>query len=111
MTSDLDLGKPKPHSKKHIEERREKILTLLSMGYSQYEICQELNISRKTISSDMHYINQRTQNGLFGLAKETLSTMYFNCIDGISRVERECWKVYYNEDNDPEIKQSHKWLL
>lgn len=102
------LGKPRPHSKKHIAERREKILNLMSRGYSQFEICKELNISRQTISSDMRYINQQTQKGLFGLAKETLNTMYFSCIEGINQVQREAWKIYKNEDNNPEINQWHR---
>jgi DNA-binding NarL/FixJ family response regulator len=67
----------KPNSAKHIEERREKILLLLSKGYSQMEIARELNITRQTISRDMTYINETTKRELFGLAKETLSTIYF----------------------------------
>jgi hypothetical protein len=45
---------------------------------------------------------------LFGLAKETLNTMYFDCIEGINQVQREAWKIYKNEDNNPEINQWHR---
>lgn len=72
------------------------------------DICKELNVTRQTISRDMKWINESTQKGLFGLAKETLSTMYFSCIDGINQVQRECWKIYRNEDNNPEINEWHK---
>jgi DNA-binding CsgD family transcriptional regulator len=51
----------KPNSRKHIEERREQVLLLLSKGYSQMEICKELRITRQTISSDMKHINESTQ--------------------------------------------------
>ena len=40
----------KANSKKHIEERREQVLLLLSKGYSQMNICRELNITRQTIN-------------------------------------------------------------
>jgi hypothetical protein len=34
--------------------------------------------------------------------------MYFNCIEGINQVQREAWKIYKNEDNNPEINQWHR---
>ena len=40
----------------------------------------------------MRFINKQTQKGLFGLAKETMSTMFFNCIDGINKVQKEGWR-------------------
>jgi transcriptional regulator len=98
----------KPNSKRVINERREKILELMAKGYSQFEITKQLGVTRQTISSDMTWINQQTQKGLFGIAKETLSTMFFNCIDGVNAVQRECWKIYRNEDNNPEIQQWHR---
>ena len=90
--------------KEEIEERREKILNLQSMGYSQYAIVKELGISRMTMSRDMRAINESTKKGFFGLAKnETLSTYFYSCFQGINDVQKECWKIYRNENHDPEI--------
>jgi transcriptional regulator len=108
ILSELGLGKPRPHNKKVIRERREQILLLMSRGYSQGDIARELNITRQTISSDMRYINEITNKGLFGLAKETLTTMYFNCMQGVDEVRKEAWRVYRNEDNDPSISNWHR---
>jgi hypothetical protein len=95
--------------KAEIEERRENILNLQSMGYSQYAIIQQLGISRMTMSRDMRAINESTKKGLFGLAKnETLSTYFYNCVQGINDVQKGCWKIYRNDDNNPEIIQLHK---
>ena len=95
--------------KAEIEERRENILNLQSMGYSQYAIIQKLGITRMTMSRDLKAINEFTKKGLFGLAKnETLSTYFYNCLEGINAVQKECWKIYRNEDNNPEISQLHK---
>ena len=90
--------------KAQIEERRENILNLQSMGYSQYAIIQKLGITKMTMSRDMKAINESTKKNLFGLAKnETLSTFFFNCVQGINDVQKELWKIYKNEHKDPEI--------
>lgn len=95
--------------KAEIEERRENILNLQSMGYSQYAIIEKLGITKMTMSRDMRAINEATKKGLFGLAKnETLSTYFYNCLQGVNDVQKECWKIYRNDDNNPEITQFHR---
>ena len=95
--------------KAEIEERRENILNLQSMGYSQFAIIQKLGITRMTMSRDMRAINESTKKGLFGVAKnETLSTYFYNCVQGINDVQKECWKIYRNENNNPEITHYHR---
>jgi hypothetical protein len=45
----------------------------------------------------------------FGVAKnETLSTYFYNCVQGINNVQKECWKIFRNEDNNPEINHYHR---
>jgi transcriptional regulator len=88
------------NNKRAIRERREKILLLLSRGYGQSDIANELGTTRQTISSDMKFINESTKRGLFGLAKETLATMYQNCIESINEIQRECWKRYNTKPED-----------
>jgi DNA-binding NarL/FixJ family response regulator len=44
----------RPNSQRHIRERREKILLLMSRGYNQKDIVNQLHITRQTISRDMH---------------------------------------------------------
>jgi hypothetical protein len=102
----------KPSRKWEIQGRREKIMLLLSRGYSQSDVMQELGISRMTLSRDMHYLNKQTSKGLFGMAKETFGMMYYNCVQGLNEILTECWKKYRNEDNDPQITEFHKvaWL-
>ena len=56
--------------KQEIEARRENILNLQSMGYTQYAIIEKLGITRMTMTRDMKAINESTKKGLFGLAKE-----------------------------------------
>lgn len=90
----------KANSKKVIAERREKILSLMVKGYSQMDMCKELGVTRQTISKDMKWIMKALKKDYSGL-----STMFFSCMDGMNQVQRECWKIYRNEDNNPEIQQ------
>ena len=101
--------------KAEIRERREKILLLLSRGYSRSDVVKELDITEMTMSRDMQFINETTKRGLFGLAKETLSTMYQNCIESISEIQKECWNIYNNKvgggnekKEDPTLNQWHR---
>jgi len=56
----------------------------------------------------MKNINEMTNKGLYDLAKATLSTMYFNCVIGMNEIQKECWKMYRNIENDPRILTWHK---
>ena len=110
MTTTDDLGKSKPrrHSDKQILQRREKILLLMSRGYNQSDIAEELKTTRHTVMRDMKHINVMTRRGLYDLAKQTLPTMYYNCIIGINEIAKEAWKLYNNPDNDPDVNHWHK---
>ena len=56
----------------------------------------------------MKFINESTKRGLFGLAKETLATMYQNCIESINEIQRECWKRYNTKPEDnPNLNEWH----
>jgi hypothetical protein len=39
-----------------------------------------------------------TNKGLYNLAKVTLATMYFNCVQGYDEVLKEAWKIIKNPD-------------
>ena len=98
----------KPHSVKDIRERRERILLLMARGYNQRDIAKELGTTRSTIHRDMKVINELTNKGLFDMAKVTFATMYYNCVDGLDAILRECWKIHDNLENNPRIAMWHK---
>ena len=103
-----DLGKPRPHTAKEIRQRREKVLILMSKGYNQSDIAKELRTTRQTIMKDIHELNQWTRKGLYSMAKESLSTMYYSCLIGINEAEKEAWRLYKNDDKDPTFNNWHK---
>jgi hypothetical protein len=56
----------------------------------------------------MKNINEMTNKGLDNLAKVTLPTIFFNCIQGHDKVQKECWKIMENLYNNPAITVAHK---
>jgi hypothetical protein len=90
----MTLERPKPHSAREIRERREKVLLLMSRGYNQTDIAKELGTTRQTVIRDMKNIYEMTNRGLFNLAKVTLPTMFFNCVQGLDELLKECWCIY-----------------
>src|SRR3954463_10755698 len=83
-----------------IQDRRQKIWTLLTRGMKGYEMAKELNTPPATISRDIQYLTSQSQNFLNDLAKETLPFMYKSCIDGIREVLKECWNIYESTDDE-----------
>jgi hypothetical protein len=103
-----NLGRPKPHSARQIRERREKVLILISKGYHQTDIAKELHVDRNTVMRDIKELNQWTRRGLYDMAKQSLSTMLYSCLIGLNEAEKEAWRLYNNENNDPEFSNWHK---
>src|SRR5919202_2492500 len=90
-----------------INERRQKLWTLLTRGMNAYEIAKELNTNESTISRDIKFLTAQSQNYLNSLAKETLPFMYQTSIEGIHDVINQCWTIYQTEDN-PRVNMYQK---
>ena len=63
-----------------INERRQKIWTLLTRRMKRYEIAKELSIGHSTISRDIKYLTTQSQNYLIDLAKETCPFVSVNTL-------------------------------
>ena len=81
-----------------INERRQKLWTLLTRGMKTYEIAKELNVDHCTISRDIKYLSAQSQKFLDDLAKHTLPFMYQTSIEGIRDVMKECWNIHQSEN-------------
>jgi hypothetical protein len=68
---------------------------------------KELGVDASTVSRDIHYLIDQSQNYLNSLAKKTLPFMYQTSIEGIRNVLKECWNIYAIESNE-EITWFHK---
>jgi len=61
-----------------INERRQKLWTLLTKGMKAYEIARELNIDQSTISRDIKSLTAQSQNYLNSLAKRACRRLIFH---------------------------------
>ena len=75
----------------------------MAKAYNQGDLAEELGITRTTINRDMKYINEMTNKGLFDMAKTFFATAYFICVDSFGEIQRQFWKMYLYEENDPTI--------
>jgi IS30 family transposase len=87
------------HTAAVINERRQKLWTLITRGLKTHEISKELNIDQSTISRDIKYLTEQSRNYLNDLAKETLPFMYQISIEGIRDIIKQCWIIYQSDDN------------
>ena len=83
-----------------IQERRQKIWTLITRGMKGYEIAKVLGVDPATVSRDIAYLAAQSQNYLNDLAQSTLPFMYHTSIEGIRSVMKECWNIYESTDNN-----------
>ncbi len=93
-------------NRKKIDERREKVMMLLTRGLKGYQIAEELQVDPATISRDIRYLSKESNNNLKSLVKETLPFLYQSSMEGIRNVLNECWNIY-RSDNES-ISYLHK---
>ena len=86
-----------------INERRQKIWTLLTRGMKVYDIAKELGTDHSTISRDIKYLTAQSQSYLNSLAKETLPFMYLTSIEGIRDVINQCWTIYQSDEDNSRV--------
>jgi IS30 family transposase len=77
-----------------IDERRQRIWSMLIKGMKGYEIAKELKVDPGTVSRDVQYLTSQSQKFLDDLAKESLPFMYMTSLEGIRDVLKECWNIY-----------------
>jgi len=69
-------------------------------------MAEKLNVSKATISYDVHALQDNADQKLKELASKVLPFMYEKCLNGINEVLKEAWNIY--ESNDPRISQWHE---
>jgi IS30 family transposase len=89
-----------------VNERRSKILGLLTRGLKNFEIANMLNVDAATISRDISALTIDSQNYLNSLARETLPFMYEQSIEGIREVIKESYAIHQSQD--PKVNMYQK---
>jgi IS30 family transposase len=65
---------------------------------TESEIAQQLNVNQSTISRDIKQLRQLSQKFVYDLAKSDLAYYYKQCIDGITEANKECWRIYQDDE-------------
>jgi DNA-binding transcriptional ArsR family regulator len=82
-----------------IEERRRKVASLLAQSMTETEIAQELEVDQSTVSRDIKFLKELSQQFVYDLAKSDLAYYYKQCIDGIEEVRRKGWDIFKKYNN------------
>jgi hypothetical protein len=93
------ISKMANNTREAIQTRREQIWTLLTRGFKGCEIARELNITAATVSRDIDFLVNQSNNYLEDLAKKTLPFMYQTSLE-IIQVVKQAWIIYNTEDTN-----------
>ena len=92
--------------KDNIEWRRSKVQELLVKGYNHYEIASTLQISRPTITKDIHYLSECAKQNIKRYIDERLPVEYEKCLVGLNAITKEAWNTAQNTDDEREKIQA-----
>ena len=92
-------------NKIEIQQRCEKLWTLLARGMKRYEVAKELTVDPTTVSRDIAYLVAQPQDYLNSLTKEILPFMYQTSIEGIRDIIKESLNIYQSEDKSINMYQ------
>jgi len=96
--------------KYEIEQRRQKVATLLAQSMNETEIAHELKVDQSTVSRDIKALKLLSQRFVFDLVKSDLAYYYKQCIDGIEEVRRQGWEIFKVGDNNSSLTSKDKLL-
>jgi Trp operon repressor len=92
--------------KDSIEWRRSKVQELLVKGYNHYEIASTLQISRPTITKDIHHLSECAKQNIKKYIDERLPEEYEKCLVGLTAITKEAWNTAQNTEDKREKLQA-----
>ena len=87
-----------PSNKFVIEQRRQKVLNLISEGMNEIQIAETLSVSQSTISRDANSLKREANQWIYELAKNELPFEFQRIMTGQYQVIRYCWSVIHNSE-------------
>lgn len=83
-----------------INERRRKVAVMDAKAMTETAIAQELGVDQATISRDLKFIKQKSQQFIFELAKSDLPYRYKQKLDSLDEVKRVAWNICNNTNEE-----------
>jgi DNA-binding CsgD family transcriptional regulator len=88
------------NSQDFIKIRRERILALMAQGANKGEIAATLSTTRVTVDRDLRNINNQTNKEYSRMVRESIPTLFDNCLTSLNSVLKNCWRLYAIEDKE-----------
>lgn len=82
-----------------INERRRKVAVMDAKAMTETAIAQELGVDQATISRDLKFIKQKSQQFIFEL-KSDLPYRYKQKLDSLDEVKRVAWNICNNTNEE-----------
>ena len=86
-----------PNSSRKFKERRQRVASLLSKSFNEYEIAAQLGISQATVCRDVKALKKNSQEFIFDLAKSDLGYYFRQSLTGLESANKEAWLIFQND--------------
>jgi Trp operon repressor len=87
-----------------IQLRRDKVLELISLGFKQHEIAQQLGVALSTICVDVQFLKETARNNLEDYVEHKIPQQFAECNSIFKLVLRKAWEIH----NHPNSKTSER---
>jgi hypothetical protein len=77
-----------------IRHRRERVALLLAKGATNREIATALEVKQSIVNNDIRWLNNENEKKMFEMARQTIPTLYQNCLLGLNELIKQCWNMY-----------------
>lgn len=81
------------YSKRNIELRRDKVLSLFSRGMSQQVIADTIGVSQSVVSLDLQYLSCKAQENIKTHIEVRIPVTYQRCESGLTQLLLRLWEL------------------
>jgi transposase len=89
-----------------LEWRRSKVIEMRARGLSHGEIAHELQVSRTSITSDIHYLRKRAKESIKEYVTEHLPEQYQVCLTALDEIIKRAFNILETSDDNREKLQA-----
>lgn len=75
-------------------ERRKRVVSMLAQSMNETEIAKQAGVHVSTISRDIKFLKEQSQQLIYDLAKSDLAFYYQQCLNTVEEVKRKAWESY-----------------
>jgi hypothetical protein len=89
-----------------LEWRGSKVIEMRARGLSHGEIAHELQVSRTSITSDIHYLRKRAKESIKEYVTEHLPEQYQVCLTALDEIIKRAFNILETSDDNREKLQA-----